>query len=46
MGNVQDLVDKFEEKYKGGIRQIKKKNTKEDQKGELLGQYTTKLLYR
>ena len=45
MRNVQDLVDKFEEEYRG-VRQIKKKNSREDYEGELPGRYTTKMLYR
>ena len=45
MGNTQDLVDKFEEEYGEGIRQIKKRNSREDYKGELPGRYTAKILY-
>jgi len=44
--NAQDLVDKFKEEYREGIRQIKKRNSREDYKGKLLGKYTAKMLYR
>jgi len=44
--NAQDLVDKFEEEYREGVRQIKKRNSREDYKWELLGRYTAKMLYR
>jgi len=43
---VQELVDRFEKKYKEGARRIKKRNLKEDYKGELLGRYIAKLLYK
>ena len=46
MGNAQDLVDRLEEEYRGGIRQIKKRNIREDCKGELPGRYIAKMLYR
>jgi len=46
MGNTQELVDRFEEEYGKGARRIKKRNLKEDHKGELPGRYTAKLLYR
>jgi len=38
-------VDKFEKEYREGIRQIKKRNSREDYKGELLGRYIAKILY-
>jgi len=44
--NTQDLVDKFEEEYREGIRQIKKRNSRKDYKEELLGRYIAKMLYR
>jgi len=43
--NVQELVDRFEKEYGEGARRIKKRNLKEDHKGELPGRYTAKLLY-
>ena len=46
LGNIQELVDRFEEKYREGVRRIKKRNLEEDQKEELPGRYTAKLLYR
>ena len=46
LGNIQELVDKFEEKYREGVRRIKKRNLEEDHKEELPGRYTAKLLYR
>ena len=45
LGNVQELVNRFEEKYGEGARRIKKRNLKEDCKGELPERYTAKLLY-
>jgi len=39
------LVDRFEKEYREGTRRIKKKNLKEDHKGELPGRYIAKLLY-
>ena len=44
--NVQELVDRFEGEYREEARRIKKRNLKEDCKGELPGRYTAKLLYR
>jgi len=42
---MEDLVKEFEEEY-GKIRRIRKrKNNKEDKKGELLGRYMAKMLY-
>ena len=46
LGNIQELVDKFKEKYREGVRRIKKRNLEEDHKEELPGRYTAKLLYR
>jgi len=40
------LVDRFEGEYREEARRIKKRNLKEDCKGELPGRYTAKLLYR
>ena len=46
LGNMEDLVKEFEEEY-GKIERVKKReNNKEDKKGELLGRYTAKMLYR
>jgi len=46
LGNTEDLVKEFEEVY-GKIRRVKKRrNRKEDRKGELPGRYTAKMLYR
>jgi len=45
LGNIKELVKEFEEEY-GKIRRIKKrKNNKEDRRGELLGRYMAKILY-
>jgi len=44
--NIQELVDRFKEEYREEARRIKKRNLKEDHKGELPGRYTAKLLYR
>ena len=46
LGNTQNLVDGLEEEYREGVRQIKKRNIKEDCKGELPGRYIAKMLYR
>jgi len=46
LGNIQELVDRFEEEYGERARRIKKRNLKENHEGELLGRYTAKLLYR
>ena len=43
--NAQELVDRFEKKYREEARRIKKRNLEEDHKEELPGKYTTKLLY-
>jgi len=43
--NIEDLVREFEKKY-GEIRRVRKRrNSREDRKGELLGRYTAKMLY-
>jgi len=45
LGNVEDLVKEFKEVY-GEIGRVKKRrNRKENRKGELLGRYTAKMLY-
>jgi len=45
LGNMEDLVKEFEEEY-GKIRRVRKRrNNKEDKKGELLGRYMAKMLY-
>jgi len=46
LGNAQDLINGLEEEYRGGVRQIKKRNIREDCKGELPGRYIAKMLYR
>ena len=45
LGNVQELVDRFEKEYREEARRIKKRNLKEDHKRELPERYTAKLLY-
>ena len=46
LGNAEDLVKEFEEEY-SKIRRVKKRrNGKEDRRGELLGRYMAKMLYR
>jgi len=45
LGNVEDLVKEFEKEY-GKIKRVRKrKNEKEDRRGELLGRYMAKMLY-
>jgi len=45
LGNMEDLVQEFKEEY-GEIRRLRKrKNNKEDRKGELPGRYTANMLY-
>jgi len=45
LGNAEDLVKEFKEEY-GKIGRVKKRrNRKEDGKGELLGRYMAKMLY-
>jgi len=45
LGNVEDLVKEFEEEYNEIGRVRKRRNSKEDRKGELLGRYMAKILY-
>ena len=45
MGNVQDLVNKFEKEYRKDVRQFKKRNSRKDYKRELPGRYIAKMLY-
>jgi len=45
LGNVKDLVKEFEEEYSEIGRVRKRKNSKEDKKGELPGKYIVKMLY-
>lgn len=46
LGNVQELVERFEEKYSKRVRQVKKNNIRKSKKGELLGKYIAKLLQK
>jgi len=46
LGNTEDLVQEFEEEYSKIRRLRKRKNNKEDRKGELPGRYMAKMLYR
>ena len=39
--NAKELIEKYEDIYKKSVRRVK-----EDQRGELPGRYTAKLLYR
>jgi len=43
--NVKDLIKEFKEEYSKIGRLRKRKNNKEDRKGELLGRYMAKMLY-
>jgi len=45
LGNAEDLVKEFEEVYSEIGRVKKRRNRKEDRKGELPGRYTAKMLY-
>ena len=45
LGNTEDLVKEFEEEYGKIGRVRKRKNDKEDRKGEFPGRYTAKMLY-
>jgi len=45
LGNAEDLVKEFEEVYDEIGRVKKRRNGREDRKGELLGRYTAKILY-
>jgi len=42
---VEDLVREFKEEYSKNIRQSRR-ITEENKRGELLGRYTEKMLYR
>jgi len=42
---VEDLVKEFEEEYGEIGRAKKRRNKKENRKGELPGRYTAKMLY-
>jgi len=46
LGNAEDPVREFKEEYDEIRRVRKRKNNKEDRKGELPGRYTAKILYR
>ena len=46
LGNIQELVERFEEKYSKRVRQVKKNNIRKSKKGELLGKYIAKLLQK
>jgi len=45
LGNAEDLVKEFKEEYGEIGRTRKRRNWKEDRRGELLGRYTVKILY-
>ena len=45
LGNAQDLVDKFEEEYREGIRQIKKRNSRKDYKRDVMKQLPRRKLF-
>jgi len=46
LGNTEKLVKEFKKEY-GKIRKVKKRrNDKEDRRGELPGRYIAKILYR
>jgi len=46
LGNIENLVKEFKEEY-GKIKRIRKRrNNKEDRKGELPSSYMAKMLYR
>jgi len=46
LGNAKDLVREFKEEY-GKIGRIKeRRSNKKEEKGELLGRYMVKMLYR
>jgi len=44
--NTKKLVKEFEEEYSEIGRVKKRRNNKEDKRGELLGRYIAKILYR
>ena len=46
LGNAEDPVREFKEEYDEIGRVERRKNNKEDRKGELPGRYTAKILYR
>ena len=45
LGNTEDLVKEFKEEYSEIRRVRKRRNNKEDRKGELPGRYTAKMLF-
>jgi len=45
LGNAENLVKEFKEEYGKIGRLRKRRNSKEDKKGELLDKYTAKMLY-
>jgi len=45
LGNIEDLEKEFKEKYGKIGRVRKRKNNKEDRKGEFLSRYMAKVLY-
>lgn len=46
LGNIQELIEEFEEQYGEGVRQTKKMNMRENQETQLPGRYIAKVLYR
>ena len=46
LGNIQELIEEFEEQYGEGVRQTKKMNMRENQETQLSGRYIAKVLYR
>ena len=46
LGNVRDLIRKFEEKYRKKSRQTRKENYKEFYREELPERYITKISYK
>lgn len=46
LGNMQELIEEFEEQYGEGVRQTKKMNMRENQETQLPGRYIAKVLYR
>jgi len=46
LGNAEELVKEFEEEYSEIGRVKKRRNDKEDRRGELLDRYMAKMLYR
>ena len=45
LGNAEDLVEEFEKEYSEIGRLRKRRNNKENRKGELPSRYTAKMLY-